>query len=293
MSDADEKQNPFHRHGIYHLSASSLALYRAEPTLWTMQYLFRIRGEVGGAAWRVKAVEAALDMMLFGEVDITQATEAATRLFDLQSGGEINDKFDKERAAIAGFITQAWELLRPLGKPAARQQKVSLWLESDFEGTQIEVPIIGYYDYMWDLPAIQSETAPTCVVPKDPSFIVDLKSTWACPSSPKTDHAIQVTTYHLATGRVPKLAYVTPKKSAIYEISQSEIDEWKWALTRSAFALRQVLARSRNRNEVLSLFSPDFDNFRWDERLKEELHKIYAGGPTRPKFAGPSISAGQ
>lgn len=286
MFDAAHKQNPFQRHGINHLSASSLALYRAEPTLWTMQYLFGIKGEVGPAVWRGSAVEAALDILLFRDVDIAHAIEAATRRFDLEAAGEINDKLDKERSALPGFVTQAWELLRPLGKPTARQQKVSLWLESDFEGVQIETPIIGYYDYMWDLPAIQSETAPTWVVPKDPSFIVDLKSTWACPSSPKTDHAIQVTTYHLATGRVPKLAYVTPKKSAMYEISQSEIDEWKWALTRSAFALRKVLARSRNRNEVLSLFSPDFDNFRWDDRLKEELHKIYAGGPTRPKFAG-------
>src|SRR5258708_22734871 len=56
MSDT----HPFDRHGITHLSPSSLALYRAAPALWGLRYLFGVRDETGAFAARGKAVEAAL-----------------------------------------------------------------------------------------------------------------------------------------------------------------------------------------------------------------------------------------
>ena len=50
--------NPFEYHGIGHLSASQLNLFRASPALWVVEYLLRVRGSVGVAAHCGTSVEA-------------------------------------------------------------------------------------------------------------------------------------------------------------------------------------------------------------------------------------------
>ena len=52
--------NAFERHGIDHLSASSLNLRRASPGLWAARYLAGL-SEDGAAMWRGSAVEAGLE----------------------------------------------------------------------------------------------------------------------------------------------------------------------------------------------------------------------------------------
>ena len=50
--------NAFERHGIKHLSASSLGLYRDQPAAWVCRYLLRVKDEAGPSAWRGSATEA-------------------------------------------------------------------------------------------------------------------------------------------------------------------------------------------------------------------------------------------
>jgi hypothetical protein len=242
--------NPFEKHGIKHLSASSLALYRAEPSIWTMKYLYGVKDEMGAAVWRGSAVEAGVDLMIYNPTaTVSEVLPTAYARFDNEAQGEISDKIDKERGGIPGFIEQAASLLRPLGIPTARQWRTDLWLDG------IEVPVIGYLDYLW------------------PDFLVDLKTTWALPSTPKPDHAIQVVGYQEATGRKPKLAYVTPKKGALYDIEDPT--EPLWSLRRSATALRSMLDRAGDRDAVANMFSPNFDDFRWNDALKQEAFRLY------------------
>ena len=49
--------NPFERHGIGHLSASSINLYAAQPAIWVMQRLLKKAGPVGAAAHRGTAAD--------------------------------------------------------------------------------------------------------------------------------------------------------------------------------------------------------------------------------------------
>lgn len=241
--------NPFERHGIRHLSASSLGLYRTEPAMWVMRYLYGVKDEVGASAWRGKAVEAAVDMILYKNCPDEDAVPVALRLFDLEAQGEISEKIDKERAAIPDMIAQASLLMRPMGMPTMRQEKIEYWLDG------IEIPIIGYVDYLW------------------PELIVDLKTTFRLPSAPSEDHAIQVTVYSEALKRPSKLVYVTPKKGAEYDVSGDSAA--LWSLRRSAFAVRSMLNRCESKNEAAAMFSPDFGDFRWNDTNKQSAYEIF------------------
>ena len=55
----------FERHGIGHLSASSLNLWAAEPALWIMERLLGRRAPAGIPAARGKAVEAGVNIGLY------------------------------------------------------------------------------------------------------------------------------------------------------------------------------------------------------------------------------------
>ena len=54
-------RNAFERHGLDHLSASSINLFVAQPAMWAMQKLMGRKTGVGAAAHRGTAVEAGED----------------------------------------------------------------------------------------------------------------------------------------------------------------------------------------------------------------------------------------
>ena len=115
---------PFDRHGITHLSPSSLALYRSEPALWVLSYLYKVRDEDGNAAmWRGTAVEGGLDKILGGD-SVEGATRAALDSFDLNAAGEITEKIVSERENIPEFIKQAALAFAGKPLPVARQLKI-------------------------------------------------------------------------------------------------------------------------------------------------------------------------
>ena len=59
--------DPFERHGIDHISPSSLRLYKEAPAAWIGKYLLKAPDEVGPGAWRGLAVEAGVDQFLYGQ----------------------------------------------------------------------------------------------------------------------------------------------------------------------------------------------------------------------------------
>lgn len=237
--------DPFEKHGIKHISASSLNLYKAQPSLWCGKYLLGWKDEVGPAAWRGSAVEAGLDLALYDRSAPFEAVaEKAFERFDLDAQGEITDKIDKERAAIPDFIKQAFEGASEWGIPNARQFKLEAWIDG------ITVPLKGYADYVFD------------------DFIVDLKTTFRMPSEPQGNHSAQVAAYWKATGKVPRLLYATPKKWAVYELTPEQCDAAWDDLRRAAFALRSMLAKADDGADALGMFAPDFDSFYWADSTK-------------------------
>jgi hypothetical protein len=97
-------------------------------------------------------VEAAVDAIVLDEISDDEAIERAKHAFETEAQGEISPEIDKQRRAIPKMVRQAAAVFRRLGEPVARQHRVEVWVDG------IEVPIIGYADYVY------------------PEFVVDLNA---------------------------------------------------------------------------------------------------------------------
>ena len=112
MSNID----PFRRHGVTHLSPSSLALYRAAPALWVLRYLYGVRDHETPFAWRGKSVEAAVDAIITEGASDNDAIELAMTAFESKAGGEISPGINRERNAIPEMVQRASPIFRKLGQ---------------------------------------------------------------------------------------------------------------------------------------------------------------------------------
>lgn len=247
--------NPFERHSINHLSCSSLNTFQAEPAIWTLKYLFGVKDAAGPGAWRGSAVEAGLDAWLYRPGDEAAALTKAQERFELDATGESSDTIDKERDAIAPMFKQAQMGSNGWPVPIARQFRVEHWLDD------IEIPIIGYLDYVFD------------------DRLVDLKTTHRCPSSVETAsvaHIRQAALYSSARGQIAQLFYVTTKKWALYEVPAEMVAKAMADLTRIARALRENLARSDTPEDMARLQAPDFNSFYWNPDTIAAAERVQA-----------------
>jgi len=67
----------FERHGLDHLSASSINLFVAQPSMWAMQKLMGRKSAVGPAAHRGTSIEAGVEMGLFDPAASVEACHQA------------------------------------------------------------------------------------------------------------------------------------------------------------------------------------------------------------------------
>lgn len=242
--------DPFARHGISHLSVSSLDLWVNEPALWVARYMYGIRSESGPSAKRGNAVEAGLNHALAGASD-DEAIEAALANYALNVVGEITDDIEAERANIPGMVRLAAQDLRPLGRPLTTQRRIEWRMD------KVSVPILGFIDYEFD------------------EFILDLKSTLRLPSEPRKGHVVQVVSYGDALSKRPALFYVTPKKRQRFNHEQMDADGARWTLRRAAISLQVMLAVAADREEMANFMVPKFDDFRWDDPAKKAALEIW------------------
>jgi hypothetical protein len=243
--------NPFERHGIRHLSPSSLSLYRNSPALWCLRYLFGIKDPANAYAWRGRAIEAAVDAIVLDGVSDDVAIDRAKHTFELSAHGEITPEITKERQALPNLVKQAAPLFRRLGKPSSRQHKIEFWVDG------VEVPILGFADYAYD------------------EFVIDLKTTFALPSQPRPDDCVQVVMYGDALNKRPGLVYVTPRKVARYPHTDIDIEAARRTLRQSAHAVRAMLAATDDREHAATLFVPDLDNYRWTDTTRDAAERLW------------------
>lgn len=241
---------PFERFDVKHLSPSSLNMYAVNPCLWVGKYLFGWKDEMGPAAFRGTAIEAGLDHWLY-QRDPEAASIVALNQFARLTEGEASDGHEAERDNIGPMLSQAIAAMKDSPVPVARQIKVEHWVDG------VEVPIIGYVDYLFE------------------DHGIDLKTTKACPSSIKADHGRQVSLYAKAKERPFKLLYVTAKKSALYPLSQEDADIHLRDLERQARAVRHLLNKSETARDAANFFAPDFSDFRWSEKTQEAANTLY------------------
>ena len=188
----------FARHGIKHLSASSLNTWTNAPDVWVARYLHGHRGTFGPAPRRGQVVEDAVVATLQG-ADMIKATENCIDAFNEEF--PTGDDAAKERNMIPDMVRIAVDELRQYGKPefiGDGQDKINI--TARFDGWSI--PIIGFLDLVFP----------------DYGLVIDLKTTTRIPPVMSAEHQLQRAIYQSARGnQAVKFLYVSARKSAILE----------------------------------------------------------------------------
>lgn len=243
--------DPFERHGIDHLSPSSLRLFKEAPAVWIGKYLLKAPDEVGPGAWRGQAVEAGVDRLLYG-MDGAAAVAAMQDKWDAQAQGVVDPDVAKEQDALHDFLVQARIAFDGLSIPLQRQAKIELSLPG------ISVPLVGYSDWLW------------------PENGTDLKTTWRIPGTPDPSHVEQVACYSMYHGVPFSLTYVSPKRWTRYEILPSVASEAYDRVIEAAHAMRSMLAHVESAHDALSMFAPDYSSFYFRPAMAEAVRAAKA-----------------
>ena len=237
----------FAKHGISHLSASSLNLWRENLSAWVMRYLAGHKDEGSPAMWRGKAVEDGFTAMLRG----ADWAGVAMNTFEQNAQGEASDECEDERKRIPGMLRQCaeWQPAAPL---IAAQLKTEHWLDG------VPVPIIGYVDYVFE-----------------DGLILDLKTTKACPSQAKPDHARQIALYRAARQNAPgSLLYVTDKRHACYPIGDNITTKALEGLRADALSLEAFLSRVDSAKDALHCLPFNDDDFRVNDAMRSAYEQM-------------------
>ena len=246
--------NAFERHGITHLSASSVNLFIAQPALWCASYLMKRRTPVGPAAHRGTAIEAGVEAGLFDpEMPVEECQligrEKYHKLVFLNS----DPRVEKERAVVEPSIAVALEELRQYGLPekpdaGERQRKLVL----DIEG--VGVPVWGYLDFYWP----------------EHGIIADLKTTARIPSQISDAHARQGSLYLLHGSNLQmRFAYVSAKKIAVYTLENAA--DHMASFVRTAKAIENLLSLSDDSEALTRCFEPDLSSFYWSDAPARQI----------------------
>ena len=256
----DTIQNGFTRHGIGHLSPSSLNLAMGSMSAWCVRYLLRQRFPSGYAAERGKATEVGVSHGLFNGAPDGECVELALDYFDdatapvegqaLANLGD-DEGMDKQREAIAPMVRLALAELRDYGAPEAPPEGTGqheIALSCRFrEGEGGTVHIKGFLDFYW--PAM-----PLCV---------DLKSTFRAPSDWSQAHQIQAAIYQRALGVPTKFLYVTPKKAVWLALTDEQMAEALGLVKATVKRIEAYLSLSED-PELLTRAAPhDPSTFYW------------------------------
>lgn len=244
--------SPFHRHGIDHLSASSLNLWAAQPALWIMERLLGRRTPMGIPAARGKAVEHGVHIGLIDPAKpVDDCAAEAEREFNRLTALAGDPRRDEERPKIAGYVRGALAELRQYGVPDAYQHRVEIRLDD------VPVPVVGYIDWRF----------------AQHGLIVDLKTAERFPSEIGNGHGRQGAVYASAHGNFGmRFAYAKPapgkkdpQQVKVLQMSGDDVARHLGALRAIALSLGRFLAVSNDPRELAGLLVPDFDSFWWSD----------------------------
>jgi len=248
--------NGFEKHGIKHLSASSINLWTNAPDVWVASYLFGKRTPMGAAAMRGICTEDAVVASLTGESDCEAALSAALEKFD-KTFPIGDEKTTKERAMIEPCMNLALEALADYGKPEfpeEGQEKISITAKTD----DYEIPVIGFLDLVFP----------------ESGLVIDLKTTGRCPSTMSAEHQLQRAIYQKAKGnQAVKFLYVTPKKTALLE--DGDPNELLGRAKKQISRLEKFL-RAGSRHDIAEVIPVNPNTFYWSggEAIREELYGL-------------------
>lgn len=253
--------DPFTKHGIKHLSASSLNLARDNFPLWIIKYLGKVKGQQSVNMLAGIAVEEAVSRGLsFPHMDEDTIIQFAKDEYLKKTalGFDTEDRDNKlqeivgrpaegRKQAWNGMVRNALHVLRPYGIPTKPEKDKQHRIEINLDG--IPVPLIGYKDFAFDAHGLD----------------VDLKTTARIPSDMSFDHQLQGAVYWKASGnRAQRFAYVSKNKADVLELSPEAATYALHTATGIAHCIQRFLSLSSDWQELSQLTIPDYSNFRWD-----------------------------
>lgn len=242
--------NAFHRHGIKHLSPSSINTFATQPSLWLMEKLLKRRGVVGCAAHRGTAAEAGIvHGLLNPDAAIEDCQALALTEYDSLSALSGDPKRQKERDAVPAIVATAIPELRKYGIPDGVQLKIERHLDG------VPVPFIGFIDVRWS----------------QHGMLLDIKTQLRLSSEMSDPHARQVSIYAHATNDAAGIAYCTPQKIGIYRLEDAA--GHTAAAISIAKRMEAFLSLSDDPAVLCAAVCPDFDHFFWREPHTRALGK--------------------
>lgn len=242
--------NAFERHGIHHLSASTINLFAAQPALFCMEKLLKRRGHVGCAAHRGTAAEAGImNGLLNPDEPIEHCQALALAEYDRLAALSGDPRREKEREAVPAIVASAIPALRPYGIPDGVQVKV----ERRIEG--VPVPFLGFVDVRWS----------------QHGMLLDIKSQLRLSSEISAGHARQVAIYAHGTNDAAGIAYCTPSKVGIYRLEDAAAHLRDVA--NIAKRMEAFLSFSDDPHALAAAVVPDLDSFWFSDPTTRALAK--------------------
>lgn len=252
LSDRPKTMNAFERHGIEHLSPSSINSWINAPSLWVLEKLLKHRSAMGAAAHRGTATEVGVSAGLFDH-GLSQADCLALALpvYDRLTALSGDPKRDAERSVINGMIGQGLAL-RSHGVPfmpndaprfgSEKQHKVEVRLEG------VAVPVIGYLDWLYA------------------DEILDLKTTLRVPSAMSETHLRQATIYKVAhPDKRVRFFYCSDKRSEKHTLTREQYDVALRELTGASLRLERFLSLSDDPHELATIVPHESESYFWND----------------------------
>jgi len=239
--------NPFEIHGIGHLSASSINTYIQDPCMFIMRYLYKHRGASNPAMWRGTVVDEGIGEALTSKKSNKRIIKESIARFDglydyHKKNTEINlEKLSKERSLIPTYLDIAIPYYQEMGKPLSYQKEINLYLDD------IPVPILGYIDVQYE------------------GLVRDIKTVSRLPSVIPDTVNRQLSIYAKAedSDAMVDYVYVTTKKAEMISMQVENIDEHIKTVRSVASAIMNLLSYSNDKNQIASLFYPNYDSWLW------------------------------
>lgn len=247
--------NAFERHGVMHLSASTINGWITQPALTLLKIAGISDSEAGPAAWRGQGVDrAAAKAALDPNVKEADLFALADKVFDDNLSSAINDhsvdRIEKERKALRSYVSNAAGFYRGLGEtPQAEQGKVTIKIDG------IAVPWIGYYDLLYT------------------DKVRDTKTVGRMTTTVSAGHCRQAAIYAHATKREPWIDYVGTKEVRAFRVEN--VDAWLGQLYHAAKSLERVLSFSEDIFECCRCVYPDTDHWMWSETTRQAAKDIW------------------
>ncbi len=253
---ANAPDNPFSRHGIEHLSASTLNALRDDPAYGLLRVIpsLRVSDPSSPAGPRGRGVEKALTFAAYhpaapDDVILGHAHRVFQDALTSDAVPADHEDLAKEADTLPKYVAAGLPEVRRWGPPSGDQGRVDL----RFSG--IEVPLIGYYDL------------------KYPDRQRELKSTNRMPSSISYRHGRQVAIYEAALRTEVWVSYASPRdfRSFRLEGAPALIAD----VAQQVAALRRFLGLSRDAMELAALLSPNFDHWCWGPVSRQRGREIW------------------